>query len=109
MGIMGAGMARNLIDKGFGVTVWNRTPGRVQPIVKAGATAAGSPADVARTCDIVMVCVSDTPDVSDVVLGEEGILEGLRPGALVIDHSTISPSAVSYTHLRAHETDSYLV
>ncbi|NIA25157.1 MAG: NAD-binding protein [Gammaproteobacteria bacterium] len=93
MGIMGAGMARNLIDEGLDVTVWNRTASRTEPLVDAGASPADSPADVARRCDIVMICVSDTPDVQEVVLGDLGILEGLRPGALVVDHSTISPSA----------------
>jgi len=89
MGIMGAGMARNLIEKGFDVTVWNRTASRMEPLIEAGASRADSPADVARRCDIIMICVSDTPDVQEVVLGELGVLEGVRPGALVIDHSTI--------------------
>lgn len=93
MGIMGAGMARNLIDKGFDVTVWNRTPGRMDTLIEAGATAATSPRDVAARTGIVMICVSDTPDVQQVVLGEDGCLEGLQPGSLVVDHSTISPSA----------------
>ncbi len=93
MGIMGAGMARNLIDKGFDVTVWNRTPERMDTLIEAGATAATSPRDVAARTDIVMICVSDTPDVQQVVLGEDGCLEGLHSGSLVVDHSTISPSA----------------
>jgi len=93
MGIMGAGMARNLIEKGFDVTVWNRTSSRMEPLIDAGASSAESPADVARRCETVVICVSDTPDVQEVVLGERGVLEGVRPGSLVIDHSTISPSA----------------
>ena len=93
MGIMGAGMARNLIDKGFDVSVWNRTPERMETLIEAGATAATSPRDVAARTDIVMICVSDTPDVQQVVLGEDGCLEGLHSGSLVVDHSTISPSA----------------
>ncbi len=95
LGIMGAGMARNLVEKGHDVVVWNRTASRMEPLVAIGATGATSPADVARRCRIVMLCVSDTPDVESVVEGPDGVLEGLQPGALVIDHSTISPSATT--------------
>ena len=92
LGTMGGGMARNLLAKGHPVTVWNRSPRRVADLV-AGAIAAAGPADLAARCDIVMVCVSDTPDVEQVALGPGGLREGLSPGALVIDHSTISPRA----------------
>jgi 2-hydroxy-3-oxopropionate reductase len=93
LGIMGGGMARNLLARGHRVVAWNRSPGRLEPIIAAGALAATSPADVARQADVVMICVSDTPDVEQVVLGEDGIGEGLRQGGLVVDHSTISPAA----------------
>ena len=93
LGIMGSGMARNLLAKGFDLTVWNRTPEKMTPLVEAGATAAASPADLAERSDVVLVCVSDTADVEDVVLGEDGIIHGLRPGSVVVDHSTISPKA----------------
>jgi 3-hydroxyisobutyrate dehydrogenase len=91
LGTMGGGMARNLLAKGHPVAVWNRSPERVSPL--AGAVAAAGPADLAARCDIVMVCVSDTPDVEQVTLGPGGLREGLSPGALVVDHSTISPRA----------------
>ena len=95
LGIMGGGMARNLLKAGFDLTVWNRTAERMQPLVEAGAKAAKDPAEVAAQSDIVIICVSDTPDVQAVVLGDDppGLLHGLRPGTLVIDMSTISPSA----------------
>lgn len=93
LGIMGSGMAHNLLRDGHELTVWNRTASRMGPLVDGGATPAVSAAEVAEFCDIVMICVSDTPDVEQVVLGDHGVLEGIRPGALVIDHSTISPSA----------------
>lgn len=93
LGIMGSGMARNLIEKGHDVTVWNRTASRAEGLAAAGATVAGSPKAVAAGCDITMICVSDTPDVETVLHGPEGLLAGLAPGDLVIDHSTISPSA----------------
>jgi 3-hydroxyisobutyrate dehydrogenase-like beta-hydroxyacid dehydrogenase len=92
LGIMGSGMARNLVDEGFDVVVWNRTAARMAPLVKAGATAGESPADIARRCDIVMICVSDSPDVREVVTGEGGLIEGVGAGSLIVDHSTISPS-----------------
>ena len=95
LGIMGGGMARNLLKAGFELTVWNRTPARMQPLVEAGARAASDPAELAGQSDIVISCVSDTPDVEAVLAGETppGALHGLKEGALVIDMSTISPSA----------------
>lgn len=93
LGIMGASMARNLVEAGHEVTVWNRSPGPADELAERGASVAASPAALAEGSDIVMVCVSDTPDVEAVVFGDAGIVEGLRAGALVIDHSTISPVA----------------
>ncbi len=93
LGIMGGGMAANLLRSGHEVVVWNRTASRAQPLVEAGARQARSPAEVADIADIVMICVSDTPDVEAVVTGSDGILDGLDAGELVVDHSTISPSA----------------
>jgi 3-hydroxyisobutyrate dehydrogenase len=93
LGIMGQGMARNLVAKGHEVVVWNRTASRSEPLSDAGATVAASAREVAERCDVVAICVSDTPDVEAVLGGGDGILAGIRPGALIVDHSTISPSA----------------
>lgn len=93
LGTMGAGMASNLIEKGHDVVVWNRTASRMEPLVSAGASAATSPAEVGRLCPIVMICVSDTPDVLAVIAYEDGLLEGISDGSLVVDHSTISPGS----------------
>lgn len=93
LGIMGRGMAANLLRAGHDVTGWNRTPQRTQELAAAGAAVADSPADLAASCDIIMICVSDTPDVEDVTLGDQGLIHGLGPGKLVVDHSTISASA----------------
>ncbi|MCB8968657.1 MAG: NAD(P)-dependent oxidoreductase [Ardenticatenaceae bacterium] len=93
LGIMGRGMAHNLLKAGFAVRVWNRTASRMDDLVAAGATAGSSPADVAAHSDITFVCVSDTPDVQAVILGENGVIDGAQPGALIVDHSTISPIA----------------
>ena len=72
---MGRGMAANLLRAGHDVVVWNRTEERMAPLTEAGASAATSPADVAGQCPIVLICVSDTPDVVAVVEGPGGILE----------------------------------
>lgn len=102
LGIMGRGMTHNLLKAGFDVTVWNRTASRMDEFVEAGATAADSPADLAAKCDIIMTCVSDTPDVRAVTLGEDGVIHGVQPGALVIDHSTISPHVTREIAAKLH-------
>jgi len=86
-------MARNLAAAGFPLTVWNRTRDRAKALSDVGATEANSPADAARASDVVVTCVSDTPDVEAVLFGEGGVAQGARRGQLVIDCSTISPSA----------------
>jgi 3-hydroxyisobutyrate dehydrogenase len=91
LGIMGRGMASNLLKAGFDLRVWNRTASRIDDCASLGASPASHPADLASQCDVVIVCVSDTPDVQDVILGENGVIDGIQPGALVIDMSTISP------------------
>jgi len=93
LGIMGLGMAHNLLKADFDVTVWNRTTSKTDSLVAAGAKAGSSPADVAANSDIILVCVSDTPDVEAVILGEDGVIFGAKEGSLVVDHSTISPVA----------------
>lgn len=93
MGIMGSPMARNLLKAGHKVTVWNRTREKCQAAVEAGATVADSPVDLARRCELIFICVSDTPDVKEVLFAENGLAAGLSDGKVVIDHSTISPEA----------------
>jgi 3-hydroxyisobutyrate dehydrogenase len=93
MGTMGAAMALNILKAGHQLTVHNRTREREEPLARAGARRASSPKEAAKGADIVVTCVSDTPDVEAVVLGENGIIQGARAGAIVVDMSTISPSA----------------
>ena len=95
LGTMGAAMAANVRRAGFEVTAWNRTPGRATALLDLGAIEADAPADVARSSDIVIVCVSDTPDVEAVLFGPDGVADGLASGGLVIDCSTISPGATA--------------
>ncbi|MFZ5855724.1 MAG: NAD(P)-dependent oxidoreductase [Chloroflexota bacterium] len=91
LGIMGRGMTHNLLKAGHKVTVWNRTAARMDEFAAAGAQTASSPAELAARCDVILVCVSDTPDVEEVLFGENGVSAGVKRGALVVDHSTISP------------------
>jgi 3-hydroxyisobutyrate dehydrogenase len=93
MGTMGAAMAANLARAGFPLTVWNRTAGRADLPVSLGATEAASPAQLATGSDIVVICVSDTPDVEAVLFGPDGVSAGIRSDSLVVDCSTIAPTA----------------
>jgi 3-hydroxyisobutyrate dehydrogenase len=86
-------MAANLARAGRTVTVWNRTPGRAPELDELGVSRATTPAEVARAVDALVICVSDTPDVESVLFGPDGVAAGARQGQLVIDCSTISPSA----------------
>lgn len=93
LGIMGRPMALNLLKAGHPVAVYARRPEAMVPLTDAGAVACASPREVAEQADVIFTNVSDTPDVEEVVLGSNGIVHGARPGAVVVDHSTISPSA----------------
>ncbi|MFK7802308.1 MAG: NAD(P)-dependent oxidoreductase [Anaerolineae bacterium] len=103
LGIMGKGMVLNLLKNDIDVCVWNRSAGKVEELVAAGATAASSPADIASKSDLIFICVSDTPDVEAVVLGSNGVIEGVKEGSLVIDHSTISPQATKEIATKLNE------
>lgn len=105
LGIMGQGMSANLLKAGFPLTVWNRTRSKTESLVEQGANAAATPSEVAASSDIVIICVSDTPDVEAVVLGEDGVLAGIEPGSVVIDCSTISPIVTRELHEKLAEKD----
>ena len=92
LGTMGAAMAANLARAGFAVTAWNRTPGRAPELEPLGVVMARNPAEAAATADVVVICVSDTPDVEAVLFGQDGVVGGARAGSLIIDCSTIAPS-----------------
>ena len=93
MGTMGTAMALNIIKAGHEITVHNRSRAKEEPMAKAGARRAGSPKEASQGADIIVTCVSDTPDVEGVIMGANGVIHGAQPGAIVIDMSTISPSA----------------
>ncbi len=93
LGTMGAAMAANVVRAGFETSAWNRTPGRAPELDELGVRRRDSPADLARSVDIIVSIVSDTPDVEAVLFGPDGVAEGAPQGTLVVDMSTISPSA----------------
>jgi 3-hydroxyisobutyrate dehydrogenase len=109
LGTMGAAMAANIARAGFGVTAWNRTPDRATELNDLGVERAATPADVARATDVVVVCVSDTPAVEAILFGADGLAEGAAAGSLVVDCSTISPSATRDFATRLGEHDVALV
>jgi 2-hydroxy-3-oxopropionate reductase len=88
---MGRPMARNLLKAGYSLVVHSRSRGPVDEIVKAGATAAASPKDVAAQCDVLITMLPNSPEVEQVALGPGGIIEGARRGLIFADMSTISP------------------
>jgi 3-hydroxyisobutyrate dehydrogenase len=95
LGTMGAAMAANLARAGFPLTAWNRTPGRAPELAALGVKIAEIPAAAVADADIAVICVSDTPDVDAILFGPSGVVEGARPGTLIIDCSTIAPSGSS--------------
>ncbi len=100
LGIMGTGMANNLVSAGHRVLVWNRTKAKTAGV--PGADVAQSVGKLADTAKFVFICVSDTPDVEEVSLGQSGLLENMN-GGIVVDHSTISPRATQRLAAQAAE------
>ncbi len=93
LGIMGRPMALNILKGGYDLTVWARRAESMAPLLAAGATGAGSPAEVAAACDVVLSMVSDAADVEQVALGAGGVADGARAGLVFVDMSTIAPAA----------------
>ena len=93
LGVMGKPMAKNLIKAGYRLVVHSRSRPPMDEVVAAGATAASSPAEVARTATVVITMLPDTPDVELVLTGAEGVLSTIQAGSVVVDMSSISPTA----------------
>lgn len=91
LGIMGKPMARNLRTAGFPLVVYSRSRGPVEELVAAGAESVGSPRAVAEHSNVIITMLPDSPDVRQVILGPDGVIEGVRSGQVVVDMSTISP------------------
>ncbi|MBD2034779.1 2-hydroxy-3-oxopropionate reductase [Leptolyngbya sp. FACHB-321] len=107
LGIMGKPMARNLLKAGYPLVVYNRSRPAMEALAAEGAVLADSPKAVAEQVDVVISCVSDSPDVEAVALGSNGIIEGAKPGLLYVDMSTIAPATARqvYTALKVKGVD----
>lgn len=103
LGLMGRPMAKNLLKAGFRLVVHSRSPGPVDDIVAHGAERADSPADVARRATRIITMLPDSPDVEKVLDGPDGVFSAIQPGTIIIDCSTISPTAATRLAQRASE------
>ena len=91
LGLLGRPMAQNLLKAGFPLVVWNRTREKAEALVRQGARAAATPREAAAQADVLLTIVSDPPALEEVLWGAEGALAGLRPGAVLVDSSTVAP------------------
>ena len=103
LGLMGSRMARNLREKGFPLTVWNRSPAREVGLLAAGARVAETPRALAEASDVVVACVANPTAVEHVVFGPAGLLEGVRPGFRYVECSTVSPGLTRRVALALRE------
>ena len=92
LGRMGMPMSQRILQAGFPLTVHNRSRGNVDELARKGARPAFSPAEVARSSDIVLTCLPDVSTVEDIFLGEDGLMPSARPGQILVDHSTVGPA-----------------
>ena len=93
IGLMGLPLCRRLLAAGYPLTVWNRSPDKCAALVAAGARQAATPAELARAADLVLLCLADTAVVREVVFAAGGVVEGARPGQLLVDLSSLEPAA----------------
>ncbi|MDQ3841308.1 MAG: 2-hydroxy-3-oxopropionate reductase [Actinomycetota bacterium] len=103
LGIMGRPMARNLLAAGYELVVHNRSRGKAEGLAEEGASVADNPKEVAESCETVITMLSDSPQVEEVLAGENGVFEGVREGALLADMSTISPVVAKELAAEARE------
>jgi len=100
-GVMGLSMCGHLMDRGYRATVYNRSPQKAAALIEKGARAAESPADLARTSDIVFTMVGLPADVREVYFGDQGVLAGARAGTLLVDMTTSEPTLAREIYRRA--------
>ena len=98
LGAMGAPMSHNLLRAGFPLTVWNRTLSKADALGGAGAAVVSTPKEAAAAADVILICVPTQVEVRDLLLRPDGVLAGLRPGAAIVDCSTIDPNAAIEHH-----------
>ncbi|MEG1341820.1 MAG: NAD(P)-dependent oxidoreductase [Pseudomonas sp.] len=93
IGLMGLPMCRRLLAAGYPLTVWNRSPDKCAALVEAGARVVATPAELCQAADVVLLCLADTAVVREVVFGPQGVAEGARAGQLLVDFSSLEPTA----------------
>lgn len=93
IGLMGLPMCRRLLAAGYPLTVWNRNPARCAPLVEVGARQVATPAELCEHADVVMLCLADTAVVREVVFGAAGVADGAKSGQLLVDFSSLEPTA----------------
>lgn len=103
LGIMGKPMAKNLMKAGYSLIVYDINKEPVRELMSLGAEGGSSPKDVAERTDIIITMLPDSPQVKDVILGENGVLEGARRGAIIIDMSSIAPAVSKEVAIKAEE------
>ncbi len=91
LGIMGKPMAKNLLKAGFQLVVFSRTKTSVEVLVQEKALSANSPKEVAERSEVIITMLPDSPEVQEVILGKDGVIQGIKPGSVVIDMSSINP------------------
>jgi 3-hydroxyisobutyrate dehydrogenase-like beta-hydroxyacid dehydrogenase len=92
LGLIGKPMARRLVQAGYPVTVWNRTPAKAADLIREGARLAATPREAAAPADVLFTCVSDPPAVEAALWGDDGAMAGLRAGSVLVDSSTVAPA-----------------
>src|SRR6266540_3785487 len=103
LGVMGKPMSKNLIKAGYSLMVYDINPDSVKEVVSAGAVQSNSPAHIGAECSIIITMLPNSPHVEQVVTGKNGILEGAKPGSVIIDMSSISPIVAKKLYAAAAE------
>lgn len=106
-GVMGTSMCGHILNAGYNVTIYNRTASKTRPLIEKGAKLVNSPKEVAVASDIVFTMVGYPKDVEDVILGSEGVLQGLRSGGIVVDMTTSRPSLAKEIFEKAKQRECY--
>ncbi|MBI1390927.1 MAG: NAD-binding protein [bacterium] len=103
IGLMGEPMSRNLMKAGYELFIYNRTASKCDALKGEGATVCATPKEVGANCELVFTCVGDAPDVEEVILGENGVAQGMRSGGIIVDCTTSSPALAREMHAKLKE------
>src|SRR5215469_14947270 len=109
LGSQGAPMARRIAESGIPLTLWARRPASLEPFADTGAKTASTPAELAANSDVIGLCVRDDNDIAQVTSGEDGVLAGIAPGAIIAVHSTVHPDTVREVSALAAEKGAFVV